>query len=126
MNTTSSELVANAGEKQTLCIPMQRELIEQRVAQFLDACYAGKGNSLLPVGGVLIPMKGFVVHKELVADSSRFSVRSGEYYSMTVDVATQPLACGTTLNVYAVTSFWTKKMAGVISAARGAPPSECP
>ncbi len=126
MNRSSSELVTNASAKQSVCIPTQRDIVEQRVATYLNACYGGKGSYMLPVSGVLMPMTGFAVQKELVKGATRFSVRTDIFYSVTVDVATQPLTCGTSLNVYAVNGNWNKTVNGLVAAARGESPNKCP
>lgn len=126
MNRSSSELATNAREKQSVCIPTQRDIVEQRVAKYLNACYGDKGSYMLPVSGVLMPMNGFAVQKEIIKSATRFSILTDLFYSVTVDVATQPQACGTPLNVYAVNGNWSKTVNGTVAAARGESPSKCP
>jgi hypothetical protein len=124
-NSTSSELVAKARVRQTYCIASETKVVEQRIQQFLDACYMQKGETLIPVNGAFVVMKGFSVEKELTENLTRFSVRNDLYYSMSAEIAAKPQACGTILNIYAVSGFWSKTIESTAAAARGEPFGKC-
>lgn len=106
---TSDQLVGSTDVKQTNCYSQDPELVGAKVKGFLERCY-GPTTTLLPVGGILVPVtSGYQVVEEGGDNKRRYSVRSKHGFGISVDINSNAGSCRTQVSMYALRSHLRDK-----------------
>ncbi len=122
---SSTDLVNTSSTTQEYCYDIATDIIEQRVHDYLAACY-GPVDTIIPVGAVPVPIRAdFQVIQEQLLSGKRYSVRNFVGYGFATEVKPALRDCKTVVNMFGISSFWRKHFAPVDAAARGRQ-SQCP